>query len=36
MEVLPDLILMDIELPDGNGLKLTQWITSMVIERNPT
>jgi len=26
MEVTPDLILMDIELPDGNGLKLTEWI----------
>jgi CheY-like chemotaxis protein len=26
MAVTPDLILMDIELPDGNGLALTGWI----------
>ncbi len=30
MEVRPDLILMDIELPDGDGLALTAWI-----KRNP-
>lgn len=26
MHVTPDLILMDVELPDGNGLDLTAWI----------
>jgi CheY-like chemotaxis protein len=26
MDVTPDLILMDIELPDGDGLTLTAWI----------
>ena len=26
MQVTPDVILMDVELPDGNGLELTAWI----------
>lgn len=26
MKATPDLILMDIELPDGDGLTLTEWI----------